>query len=79
MYYPIWLGILKIILTICEQEKIDFTFNSNKYSDGYYDMIALLNNMIKKILLCILTILSLTNLVLAQEVVSAKKSFSPIF
>ncbi len=39
---------LKLILTICEQEKIHFTFDKDYYSAESYDIIALLDDMVEK-------------------------------
>jgi hypothetical protein len=39
---------LKIILELCEREKIHFTFDKDYYSNEYYDIIFLVDNIVTK-------------------------------
>lgn len=39
---------LKIILELCEREKIHFTFDKDYYSNEYYDIISLVDNIVTK-------------------------------
>lgn len=39
---------LKMILELCEKEKIQYSFDKDNYSSEKYDIIALIDNIVKK-------------------------------